>query len=52
MIIVGYGPVGRTLSRLLRENKIEPVVIELNLETVRRLIKEGHQGDLRRRDPS
>ena len=40
-IIVGYGPVGRTLARLLRENQIEPVIIELNLETVRRLATEG-----------
>jgi CPA2 family monovalent cation:H+ antiporter-2 len=40
-IVVGYGPVGRTLTRLLRENKLEPVVIELNLETVRRLNGEG-----------
>ena len=34
-VIVGYGPVGRTLARLLRENQFEPVVIELNMETVR-----------------
>jgi CPA2 family monovalent cation:H+ antiporter-2 len=40
-IIVGYGPVGRTLARLLRDNQIEPVVIELNVETVRRLTGEG-----------
>ncbi|MFA5865919.1 MAG: cation:proton antiporter [Phycisphaerae bacterium] len=40
-VIVGYGPVGRTLTRLLRENGIEPTVIELNLETVHRLRKEG-----------
>ena len=40
-LIVGYGPVGRTLARLLRENQIEPVIIELNLETVRRLTTEG-----------
>lgn len=40
-VIVGYGPVGRTLSRLLRDNQIEPVVIELNVETVRRLTAEG-----------
>jgi CPA2 family monovalent cation:H+ antiporter-2 len=40
-IIVGYGPVGRTLARLLRENRIEPVIVELNLETVRRLTAEG-----------
>ena len=40
-LIVGYGPVGRTLARLLRENQIEPVIIELNLETVRQLTNEG-----------
>ncbi len=40
-IVVGYGPVGRTLARLLRENDIEPTVIELNLDTVRRLQAEG-----------
>jgi CPA2 family monovalent cation:H+ antiporter-2 len=40
-VVVGYGPVGRTLARLLRENQVEPVVIELNLETVRRLSAEG-----------
>jgi CPA2 family monovalent cation:H+ antiporter-2 len=36
-IVVGYGPVGQTVVRLLRENEIEPTVVELNLETVRRL---------------
>jgi K+:H+ antiporter len=36
-IVVGYGPVGRTLCRLLRDNEIEPTVIEMNLETVKQL---------------
>jgi K+:H+ antiporter len=40
-IVVGYGPVGRTLTRLLREGEITPTVIELNLETVRALQGEG-----------
>ncbi|MFO0952058.1 MAG: cation:proton antiporter [Isosphaeraceae bacterium] len=40
-VIVGHGPVGRTLARLLRENRIEPAVIELNVETVRRLHGDG-----------
>jgi monovalent cation:H+ antiporter-2, CPA2 family len=40
-VIVGYGPVGRTLSQLLRENDIEPTVIEMNLETVHHLRQEG-----------
>ena len=36
-VVVGYGPVGRTLARLLRENEFEPVIIELNVNTVREL---------------
>jgi CPA2 family monovalent cation:H+ antiporter-2 len=40
-VVVGYGPVGRTVTRLLRENDIEPTVVELNLATVRRLREEG-----------
>lgn len=40
-IVVGYGPVGRSLVRMLQENRIEPTVIELNLDTVRRLKEEG-----------
>jgi CPA2 family monovalent cation:H+ antiporter-2 len=40
-IVVGYGPIGRTVARLLRESGIEPTVIEMNLETVRNLRAEG-----------
>jgi CPA2 family monovalent cation:H+ antiporter-2 len=40
-VVVGYGPVGRTVVRLLRENEIEPTVIELNLDTVTRLRADG-----------
>ena len=36
-IVVGYGPVGQTVTQLLLDNDIDPTVIELNLETVRRL---------------
>jgi CPA2 family monovalent cation:H+ antiporter-2 len=36
-VVVGYGPVGKTLTRLLRSFGIEPVVIDLNLATVERL---------------
>jgi monovalent cation:H+ antiporter-2, CPA2 family len=39
--IVGYGPVGRTLARLLRDNQIVPAVIEMNLETVQQLRGQG-----------
>jgi CPA2 family monovalent cation:H+ antiporter-2 len=40
-VVVGYGPVGRTLTRLLRENRVEPVVVELNLDSVRLLGSKG-----------
>ena len=36
-IVVGYGPVGQTVTQLLLDNEIVPTVIELNLDTVRRL---------------
>ncbi|MBP3955849.1 cation:proton antiporter [Gemmata sp. G18] len=40
-VVIGYGPVGRTLARLLKENGIVPTIIEMNLETVRRLRADG-----------
>lgn len=40
-VVAGYGPVGRTVCRLLRENGIMPCIIEMNLETVRQLRKDG-----------
>ena len=52
-VVVGYGPTGRTVVRLLRENAIEPVVVEMNIDTVRALRQEGVQavyGDATRSD--
>ena len=40
-VVVGYGPTGRTVTRLLRDNSIAPTVIELNMETVRSLREQG-----------
>ena len=40
-VVVGYGPTGRTVVRLLRDNGIAPTVIELNMDTVRALRDEG-----------
>lgn len=40
-IVVGYGPVGRTLVRLLQQNEIEPTIIELNVQTFHRLRSGG-----------
>lgn len=52
-IVVGYGPVGETASALVRDFGIEPVIVELNVDTVTRLVREGKRaiyGDASRRD--
>ena len=52
-IVVGYGPVGATACDLLRDFEVEPVVIELNVDTVTRLVSEGRSaiyGDASRRE--
>jgi CPA2 family monovalent cation:H+ antiporter-2 len=40
-VVVGFGPTGRTVVRLLRENGIAPTVIDLNLDAVRELRLDG-----------
>jgi K+:H+ antiporter len=40
-IVIGYGPTGKTVTRLLRENGISPTVVDLNVEHVRALRDEG-----------
>jgi len=40
-VLVGYGPTGKTVARLLKESSIEPTVIELNIDTVRAIRQEG-----------
>ena len=40
-IVVGYGPTGRTVTRLLRENGFEVTVVDLNVNTVRELREQG-----------
>ncbi|HEV8246628.1 MAG TPA: cation:proton antiporter [Polyangiaceae bacterium] len=40
-IVVGYGPVGRSVTMLLTENGLRPTVIELNHETVAQLGAQG-----------
>ena len=40
-IVIGYGPTGRTVTRLLRENGISPTVVDLNMEHVRALRDDG-----------
>ena len=40
-MLIGYGPTGRTVARLLKENGIEPTVVELNIDTIRELREQG-----------
>jgi CPA2 family monovalent cation:H+ antiporter-2 len=40
-VVIGYGPTGRTLVRLLRDNDITPTVIDLNIDAVRELRQES-----------
>jgi CPA2 family monovalent cation:H+ antiporter-2 len=41
-VLVGYGPIGRLVGRILARRGIGFTVIEMNLETHRRLVEEGH----------
>jgi monovalent cation:H+ antiporter-2, CPA2 family len=36
-VVIGFGPTGRTLVRLLRDNAVLPTVIELNMDAFRAL---------------
>jgi CPA2 family monovalent cation:H+ antiporter-2 len=52
-VVVGYGPVGQTASRILREFDMETVVVDLNIDVVRHLSDSGQlaiYGDASRHD--
>ncbi len=52
-VIIGFGPVGKTASRILRSFGFTTVIIDLNLDTVRQLLDDGQlavYGDATRRD--
>jgi CPA2 family monovalent cation:H+ antiporter-2 len=40
-IVVGYGPVGQSVSKLLHQHQIEPTIVELNHATVASLRERG-----------
>ncbi|MCW1915224.1 cation:proton antiporter [Luteolibacter sp. GHJ8] len=42
-LVVGYGPVGRTLARLLKDNGFSPVIVEMNVDTVQGLKSSGER---------
>ncbi|MDO5473250.1 MAG: cation:proton antiporter [Akkermansia sp.] len=52
VIVVGYGPCGEIIARILQEYEIEVIVLEMNIDTVTRLNTQGihaMHGDARRR---
>lgn len=42
-VVVGYGPVGRTVTRLLAEFGINPIIVETNVDAVLELQQRGRQ---------
>jgi len=40
-VVVGYGPVGKTLDGLLRKSGMETVVVDLNMDTVQEVKRAG-----------
>jgi CPA2 family monovalent cation:H+ antiporter-2 len=40
-VLIGYGPTGKTVARLLKEAGIAPTIVELNIETVRTIRESG-----------
>lgn len=52
-VIVGYGPVGQTASRILKSFGVLPVIVDLNVDTVKGLLAAGESavyGDSTRRE--
>ncbi len=41
VIVIGYGPVGRQVMKILLEHNLVPTVIDLNLDSVRQLREQG-----------
>lgn len=42
-VVVGYGPAGQTVARLLRESGVSPTIVETNIDTVEELNAAGHR---------
>ncbi len=40
-LVVGYGPVGSSVDRLLRQAGLETTVIDMNIDTVQQLVRKG-----------
>jgi len=40
-VVVGYGPVGKTITRIFKESGIHPVIIDMNVDTITFLHENG-----------
>ncbi|MFT4177382.1 MAG: cation:proton antiporter [Luteolibacter sp.] len=40
-VVIGHGPVGRMMCRLLKDNEFSPMVVEMNVDTVNELRAQG-----------
>ena len=52
-VVIGYGPVGRTVTELLEKSGRTPLILELNVDTVAELTRQGRRalyGDATRRE--
>jgi CPA2 family monovalent cation:H+ antiporter-2 len=52
-VLVGYGPIGKAMTRLLQGRGIETTIIEMNIETHQKLRSEGQRavyGDANQRE--
>lgn len=41
VVVVGYGPCGQIVTDILRRYRMQVVVLEMNIDTVERLVREG-----------
>lgn len=42
-VILGYGPVGRTVDELLQQRGLETVIVDLNMDTIQTLTRAGRK---------
>ncbi|MBL9126980.1 MAG: cation:proton antiporter [Verrucomicrobiales bacterium] len=52
-VVIGHGPAGQTVTRLLRESGVTPTVVETNIDTVEEILAAGGRavfGDATRAD--
>lgn len=40
-VVLGYGPVGRTVDQILRDRGMRTVVVDLNMDTIQELTRQG-----------